>query len=236
MKCSNCQNELNPGAKFCTICGTSTEQPAQTIANICPFCGKELRQGASFCNFCGKNISAKIEYAPAQNVVPVMEKNPHTEKSGGKIALIIVLAVLLTVAIGIAVFAITALVMGNKNNEAVAEKEIVVIVDDKNEEKEEIKVSDTTPYVSSDTNFFPSNTQYITASDLVGKSQHDVAMIRNEIYARHGYIFKTEPYKSYFNAQPWYVADPYFSEDRFNAIEKANKDFLVEYEKSRGWR
>ena len=67
-------------------------------------------------------------------------------------------------------------------------------------------------------------------------SQNEIALIRNEIYAKHGYIFRTEPYKSYFNAKEWYTPDPYFDVSEFNAIETANKDLIIEYESKMGWR
>lgn len=83
---------------------------------------------------------------------------------------------------------------------------------------------------------FPSDSEYISDSDLEGKTKEEVALIRNEIYARHGYVFNTEAYQEYFSQKEWYQPKPSFSEAQFNEIELANKDFLVEYEESRGWR
>ncbi len=83
---------------------------------------------------------------------------------------------------------------------------------------------------------FPSDREYITNDDLAGKTKEEVALIRNEIYARHGYVFNTEAYQEYFSQKEWYQPNPYFSEAELNEIELANKDFLVEYEESRGWR
>lgn len=83
---------------------------------------------------------------------------------------------------------------------------------------------------------FPSDSEYITNHDLVGKTKEEVALIRNEIYARHGYVFNTEAYQEYFSQKSWYEPNPDFSEAQLNEIEIANKDFLVGYEESRGWR
>lgn len=94
---------------------------------------------------------------------------------------------------------------------------------------------DNTPIEKNDY-LFPSDTVYITESDLKYKSKDEVAMIRNEIYARHGYVFQTEPYKSYFAAKDWYYPNSNFSEALFNNIEKSNKEFIVQYEKKMGWR
>lgn len=83
---------------------------------------------------------------------------------------------------------------------------------------------------------FPSDSEYITVYDLYGKSKTEVALMRNEIYARHGYIFKTEPFKSYFNSKYWYIPNDHFNENMLSRLEKANKDFIVKYEKRMGWR
>lgn len=82
---------------------------------------------------------------------------------------------------------------------------------------------------------FPSDSKYLTESDVNGLSQFDTGLIRNEIYAKKGYVFKDEPYKSYFNSQAWYNPNP-SAKMRLNEIEKYNVNFLLEYERSQGWR
>ncbi|RRJ90099.1 YARHG domain-containing protein [Paenimyroides tangerinum] len=44
----------------------------------------------------------------------------------------------------------------------------------------------------------------LKANDLKGLNSFDLKVMRNEIYARHGYIFKTQEMKDYFNEQDWY--------------------------------
>ncbi|PYS31525.1 MAG: YARHG domain-containing protein, partial [Acidobacteria bacterium] len=39
---------------------------------------------------------------------------------------------------------------------------------------------------------------------LRGLSLHELRLLRNEIYARHGRIFKTTWIQQYFSNQPWY--------------------------------
>ena len=82
---------------------------------------------------------------------------------------------------------------------------------------------------------FPSDTQYLTESDLSGLSKFDTGLIRNEIFARKGYVFKNDPYKSYFNSQAWYKPNP-SAKIKLNDIEKYNNDFILAYERSQGWR
>lgn len=51
----------------------------------------------------------------------------------------------------------------------------------------------------------------------------------NEIYARNGYCFRNPSIRSYYEAQPWYYADPSFTTSDFNSIEKYNISLLLEY-------
>jgi len=51
----------------------------------------------------------------------------------------------------------------------------------------------------------------------------------NEIYARNGYIFKTDSIRAYYESKPWYYEDPYFTTGDFNEIEKYNIDLLTDY-------
>jgi len=44
----------------------------------------------------------------------------------------------------------------------------------------------------------------ITEAQLHGLSLHELRLLRNEIYARHGRIFKTLWLDQYFGGQPWY--------------------------------
>lgn len=83
---------------------------------------------------------------------------------------------------------------------------------------------------------FPSDTQYITESDLSWRTKDEIVLMRNEIYARHGYIFNMEKFKAYFGAKSWYSPNPNFSTKMFNKIEQANIDFIVKYEKKMGWK
>jgi len=63
-----------------------------------------------------------------------------------------------------------------------------------------------------------------------------IKILRNEIYARHGKIFKSENLQTVFNNQSWYKPDPNFSESMLNEYEKANVNFILNYEKKRGWQ
>ncbi len=87
--------------------------------------------------------------------------------------------------------------------------------------------------VGNDGYLFPSDTEYLTVGYLNTLDKHTIDLIRNEIYARHGYIFQTAEFANYFNAQSWYVPSvpaASFNTGVFNAVENANLSLLIEYQ------
>lgn len=75
--------------------------------------------------------------------------------------------------------------------------------------------------------------QPLAGEYLDTKSKNEIDSIRNEIYARHGYIFKMEQYYNYFYKKSWYKPiEPDMDKvyDEFNSIEKQNREILVEYQ------
>lgn len=80
-----------------------------------------------------------------------------------------------------------------------------------------------------------SNSRYLTEADLKGLTWEQCCLARNEIFARHGRIFVTPQISAYFSSKSWYqgtVSAASFSESVFNAYEKANIDFIYNYETS----
>jgi hypothetical protein len=74
-----------------------------------------------------------------------------------------------------------------------------------------------------------SNKAFITEKDLYELTPYSIDLARNEIYARHGYIFKSEQYSSYFDSKPWYKKNAKFNENKLSSIEKKNALFLKSY-------
>lgn len=235
--CPHCQASLPLSAKFCKSCGKSiTEQQKK----VCTVCGSELNSDSSFCPVCGTGTSnANYPNYPksSNSYVPAVPA-----KSSKK--WLVVLLLVFVVAVTGGIFAWLYISSNNTSEDNTLPANTSTPASTEKAQKKHEQASDDEPIAShSDTEavqtsdfLFPSDTYYITASDLYGYSQEQVALIRNEIYARHGYIFQTEPYKSYFSSKEWYSPNPYFNESVFNIIEKTNKDFIVEYEKSMGWR
>jgi len=74
-----------------------------------------------------------------------------------------------------------------------------------------------------------SDTRYLTNFDLSALTKEQLAIARNEIFARHGYVFKTQDYIDYFNSKSWYKPDPNYS-GNLSDIEEYNVNLIKQYE------
>lgn len=74
--------------------------------------------------------------------------------------------------------------------------------------------------------FFKASYQVLTIEELQQYSKADLRIMRNEIFAAYGYIFKTSAIKEYFSSKKWYV--PRFDnvDSRLTEIEKKNIDLI----------
>lgn len=70
----------------------------------------------------------------------------------------------------------------------------------------------------------------ITEQMLQGLSLHELRLIRNEIYARHGRMFHTDWLSQYFGQQPWYNPDENFKDEELSGNDKTNVETIVKYE------
>lgn len=86
------------------------------------------------------------------------------------------------------------------------------------------------PNVYTDGYILPhSSYSYLQASDLYGLSSAELRVARNEIFARHGYIFKTAKLQNYFNSMDWYSPNPGY-DGSLSSLEKSNVDLIKAYE------
>jgi hypothetical protein len=80
---------------------------------------------------------------------------------------------------------------------------------------------------------FPdSDSRYLTESDLAGLSPDELWTARNEIYARRGFIFKTEKGKQYARSLGS-AYRPTTESPKFNRFEQKNIDFIQSFQKGR---
>ncbi|CAI6085746.1 hypothetical protein COHCIP112018_04778 [Cohnella sp. JJ-181] len=74
-----------------------------------------------------------------------------------------------------------------------------------------------------------SGTQALAAAQISNLDGRLLELARNEIYARHGYVFKRKDLRDYFGAKPWYHASSDYKDD-LSPVEKQNVELLRVYE------
>jgi hypothetical protein len=60
----------------------------------------------------------------------------------------------------------------------------------------------------------------------------DLRVLRNEIYAKHGRVFKDPNLQKYFAAQAWYQPNPEFKDDMLTETESKNLAIIKEVEEN----
>lgn len=88
--------------------------------------------------------------------------------------------------------------------------------------------------------FADSNSRYLSESELTGLTKQELAIARNEIYARRGRKFTTDALQKYFDSCDWYTgrysADSFDSKVTLNDYEKKNATLILDYEKKMGYK
>jgi hypothetical protein len=72
----------------------------------------------------------------------------------------------------------------------------------------------------------------LSKNDLENLKKGDLLIIRNTIYARHGFSFKNRPLRIFFDAQEWYMPVNMNIKPQLTEIEKKNIQLLLKYEKN----
>lgn len=72
----------------------------------------------------------------------------------------------------------------------------------------------------------------LTDSEIDSLSLEQLRLARNEIYARHGYIFKSEDLKAYFSQKAWYHANASYDGTTLSEVEKYNVEWIQTRERS----
>lgn len=72
----------------------------------------------------------------------------------------------------------------------------------------------------------------ITSEMVEGLFVEDLRVLRNEIYAKHGRVFKDPNLQKYFEAQTWYQPNPDFKDEMLSEVESKNLAIIRETELS----
>lgn len=75
-----------------------------------------------------------------------------------------------------------------------------------------------------------SSSRLLTEKDVENLRPADLRIMRNEIYARHGYSFKLEDMRKHFDAEDWYMAVSQDISDSLSDREKKNAALIKRYE------
>lgn len=83
-------------------------------------------------------------------------------------------------------------------------------------------------YNSTDEYYHITGSRKLTYDDIKGLSNRELRIMRNEIYARHGYIFQDAMLRDHFLQKPWYT--PQTKNVALSNIEQYNVLFIKSYE------
>lgn len=75
-----------------------------------------------------------------------------------------------------------------------------------------------------------SDVRLYTEDELSGYDKETLGFMRNEILARHGYVFKKDQYKNHFGSQAWYQPNPDFYYGMLNDVEMQNVETIKDIE------
>jgi len=77
---------------------------------------------------------------------------------------------------------------------------------------------------------FEASSRYFEYEEVQNQADEDLTLMRNEIYARHGYCFKDKDMRYHFEQQDWYMPMGVDIRHELTDIEIANIALIYEYE------
>lgn len=95
-----------------------------------------------------------------------------------------------------------------------------------NAEAAEVAMEDPNGYILPD-----SDSRKLKKSDLAGMTAQQLSYAKNEIYARHGRVFKSSELQDYFNEKDWYEKNDDFKDEDLSKKEAENTEFIAAYQK-----
>ena len=95
-----------------------------------------------------------------------------------------------------------------------------------NAEAAEVAMEDSNGYILPD-----SDSRKLKKSDLAGMTAQQLSYAKNEIYARHGRVFKSSEVQDYFNEKDWYEENDDFKDEDLSKKEAENTEFIDAYQK-----
>ncbi|MBX4260267.1 YARHG domain-containing protein [Clostridium estertheticum] len=215
MYCSKCGSEIKDGANFCFKCGNKNTK--QSIINP-----KNISTIPLATTLKGINASNEMTTSMAS-----IKNQPNNTKKFIIIAVVIgVLSIgCISYYISFSKFSPTTI----KASDTTSIKDEVIPSNKTSNTKSQATTSanKTDSYI-----FSKSSSENLLESDVSKLVKGDLSLARNEIFARHGFVFKSEPFKSYFNNKSWYKQNSLFkgTDPELNAKELYNVNLILKYE------
>ncbi|MGH4123176.1 MAG: YARHG domain-containing protein [Clostridium sp.] len=223
----------------------------------CSKCGYELEDGTSFCRKCGsKNIFNNLVPAEKKSTLDlnttskeINTKQTNSKKSNTKhtkpkgFIILGILILLLSVGFGSYYISFSKFFSdSSKKLEKAPTKNKATPTETTPKKDTTIKPAvpasvdktDISNLNSPDYYIFPkSASEKLIESDVSKLMKENLPLARNEIFARHGFVFKAEQFKSYFGKKSWYKPNPSFqgSDGELTDIEMYNIQLISKYEK-----
>ena len=220
------------------------------MANFCTKCGTKNLGGMQFCPTCGERFEDSFARNPNNGPEIAREDyNRATRQTGysgaayqpGGVApakkpvLIIVLCIVGGVILISLIIFLLLQSLKTDTKEAFNLSESIPLAEEYTGEKETPVLEETKPESGGMYIFYDSDSRYLNESDLASLNIFELSIARNEIYARHGYIFsENQEMIDHFGAQPWYKGTESSQEEvskNFNTYEKKNVAFISDFEK-----
>lgn len=197
--CTNCGEKLNESSQFCNNCNSIVEKAEKNITST-PTTRIEKRKVRSRNKRLVAGVGSIIGLALVLcgSYIITKDFNKHDPKTD-------VVA--------------TKTIAQSKNNNI---KSNVVSNNGNNSIEKNSKSSNLT---SSDYILPDSDKRVLSEKDIATLSKGQLRLARNEIYARHGYVFKSADLQKYFSSKSWYNPDPSYSSS-LDEVEKENVQLL----------
>lgn len=221
---------------FCPCCGTALEAQPGSTQHHCPNCGHTFTYSTNQPTNGSTPPPLTQPLPPQQYLQPPIPLQQPPHKSGGNTALVVIIAIAVILLMAAAVFA-GFHYAAQQNLAAAASDTIITSVTGE-------MADNSNGYNSSSDSYNGNNRKVVvtaelddavmqrelTESDLNGLSQWQLKLLRNEVFARHGYIFQTTDMQLVFSQYSWYTPEYNDVNDLLSDTERYNVTFIKRHE------
>ncbi|MBI0581293.1 YARHG domain-containing protein [Neobacillus cucumis] len=188
--------------------------------NSCSNCGRKVNKSSGFCPNCGSRITTDHK-----NISPAPNSRVEKKKSRSKNKKIVAVGSIvgMLAVVSVTPFVVKGLQKPVTKTSVTAAKKIDPSTEKATENKSESSnLSPESSKPSSSDYIVPtSNKRLLSLDDIDILPKWQLRLARNEIYARHGYVFKSKDLQTYFSGKSWYHPNPSF-DGSLNDVERQN--------------